>query len=98
MPENPPISSPGAASTRTRSGVHIVPTKEQQIAAAAFLRGRPVDSAMQEPIERAVAGFGWAERQYIAEARAQGDRSRIWNTTRWIIANALAQQVVRAGG
>ncbi len=100
MSQNPgPNSSPGARGNRRHSGTHLVPTEQHRSAADAFLRGEPVDPAMQDLIDHAAAEFRWAEHEYIAEARAQGDHSRIWDTTRWIIANALAQQAaVRAGG
>src|SRR2546423_1277987 len=92
-------SARGPASSRRRSGTHLVPTQQHRSVADAFLRGKPIDSEMQQLVDCAAAEFGWAEHHYIAEARAQGDDSRIWDTTRWIIANALARQAaVRAGG
>jgi hypothetical protein len=99
MPQNPrPDSSSGAPPTRRRSGTHLVPSDQQRSAADAFLRGEPLDPETQELLDRAVAQFGWAEHEYIAESRAQGDHSRIWGTTRWIIANALARQAAVLAG
>jgi hypothetical protein len=98
MAQNPRlISSDGVPSTRRQSGTHLVPSDGHRQAADAFLRGEPLEPEMRELMKRALAQFGWAEHEYIAEARVQGESARIWDTTRWIIANGLAQAAVSVG-
>ncbi len=58
--------------------------------AEAFLREEPIDAEMRALIDELVAGFGWAEQNYIRSARQNGEQTRVWDTTKWIVANALA--------
>lgn len=76
---------------------HIQPTVAQRAAAEAFLRGEPVDTVIATWLDRALAGFDEVDRQYIDEARRRGADSQIWDTTGWIIANAIAREAHKAG-
>ena len=88
----------GGPPPRNAFRAHIVPTDQQRSAADAFLRGDSIEPAMRELVELTVREFGWAENGYIEEARTQGEQSRIWDTTRWIIANAMARHAAPVRG
>ncbi len=71
---------------------HIQPTAAQRAAADAFLHGEPVDTAIAIWLDQALAGFDEVDLRYIDEARRRGADSAIWDTTGWIIANAIARE------
>jgi hypothetical protein len=50
---------------------------------------------MRTWLERALTAFDEIENNYIDEARRQGENARIWDTTGWIIANAIAREAYK---
>lgn len=71
---------------------HVYPSEEHLALASAYLRQQSIPQASQPLLTHAVGLFGWAETEYVREARAQGEQSEVWETARWIVANALARE------
>lgn len=90
---SPKSPRPTLSAVQPDAPSHVQPTPRERAAADAYLLGDHVaDPELAATIQKVVDEFGWAEVNYIAEARTQGPQSRIWNTTGWIIANAIARE------
>lgn len=100
MTRRDPIQRPRLTQVATppRPRGHIQPTEAQRAAADTFLRGEPVAATIRTWLERALASFDEIQHNYIDEARRQGEHSLIWDTTGWIVANAIAREADQPDG
>lgn len=69
---------------------YVEPTIEHRLAADSHIRQTAPDERLRPLLEKVIRELSTVERECVAQARAQGDQTRIWDTTRRILAMRLA--------